>query len=57
MDQRLLEILACPLCKGKLQYDRKKLQLICNFDKLVYPIRENVPIMLPEQAAPLASQN
>ena len=57
MDQRLLEILACPLCKGKLQYDREQQRLVCNFDKLAYPIRENVPIMLPEQAKPLAPHN
>ena len=50
MDHSLLEILACPLCKGKLLYDAKARELICRIDKLAYPIREEIPVMLPEEA-------
>jgi len=50
MNKKLLEILACPLCKGKLHYDDGKQELICSFDKLAYPIRDEIPIMLPEEA-------
>ncbi|MGB6976304.1 MAG: Trm112 family protein [Gammaproteobacteria bacterium] len=50
MDKRLLEILACPLCKGKLQYHKETKELVCRFDKLAYPIRDNIPIMLEDQA-------
>jgi uncharacterized protein YbaR (Trm112 family) len=50
MDKRLLEILACPLCKGKLQYRKEKQELVCRFDKLAYPVRDDIPIMLEGQA-------
>ena len=48
MDKKLLEILVCPLCKGKLLY--KKPELICRFDRLAFPIRDNIPIMLEQEA-------
>lgn len=48
MDKQLLSILVCPLCKGKLIY--KKTELICRFDRLAYPIREGIPVMLEEEA-------
>jgi uncharacterized protein YbaR (Trm112 family) len=50
MDNRLLEILVCPLCKGKLEYDRAAQELICNADKLAYPIRDGIPVMLADEA-------
>ncbi|MCH9769928.1 MAG: Trm112 family protein [Gammaproteobacteria bacterium] len=56
MDTRLLEILACPACKGKLLYDAKARELICRFDKLAYPIRDNIPIMLTDEARHLTSE-
>lgn len=48
MDKRLLEILVCPLCKGKLLLKGK--ELICRFDRLAYPIREGIPVMLEQEA-------
>ena len=48
MDKRLLEILVCPLCKGKLLL--KKEELICRFDRLAYPINDGIPVMLEQQA-------
>jgi hypothetical protein len=50
MDKELLAMLVCPLCKGKLEYKRPQQELICRFDKLAYPIRDGVPVMLIEEA-------
>ena len=54
MDNAILAILACPICKGKLLYDPGKAELICRFDKLAYPIQDDVPVMLVDQARKLA---
>ncbi len=53
VDPRLLEILVCPLTKGPLRYDRERNELISEQAGLAYPIRDGVPIMLPEEARPL----
>lgn len=53
MESRLLQILVCPLCKGPLRHDRERHELICAADRLAYPIRDGVPIMLPEEAREL----
>ena len=50
MDKELLAMLVCPLCKGKLKYNREALELECRFDSLAYPIRDGIPVMLPEEA-------
>jgi uncharacterized protein YbaR (Trm112 family) len=50
MDKKLLEILVCPLCKGPLEYDRKKAELICKADRLAFPIRDDIPVMLEGEA-------
>ncbi len=50
MDHRLLEIVACPLCKGKLNFDKDHNELICKFDRLAYPIREGIPVLLEPEA-------
>ena len=50
MNADLLEILVCPLCKGKLKYDREKQELICRGDSLAYPVRDGIPIMWEDQA-------
>lgn len=49
MNKKLLEILACPTCKGPLLYREQKQELICRLDKIAYPIREGIPVMLPEE--------
>jgi len=49
----LTEILACPLCKSKLKYDQAGQQLICTFDRLAYPIRDNIPVLLADEAREL----
>ena len=53
VDPRLLEILVCPVTHGPLEYDRVKGELICCSARLAYPIRDGVPIMLPEEAREL----
>ena len=50
VDPKLLEILVCPLTKGPLEYDVEKQELISRQAKLAYPIRDGIPIMLPEEA-------
>ncbi len=50
MDYKLLEILACPICKGKLQYQKEQQELICQWDKLAYPITDGIPVMLEDRA-------
>lgn len=56
MDQKLLEILACPICKGKINFDKKNNELICTVDKLAYPIKENIPVMIVEEARTLTEE-
>jgi uncharacterized protein YbaR (Trm112 family) len=51
---RLLDILVCPICKGPLEHDKKAQELICNADKLAYPIRDGIPIMWADEARDLA---
>jgi uncharacterized protein YbaR (Trm112 family) len=53
IDPKLLEILVCPLTKGPLEYDAGRQELISRRAKLIYPIRDGIPIMLPEEARPL----
>ncbi|OGT57461.1 MAG: hypothetical protein A3F14_05335 [Gammaproteobacteria bacterium RIFCSPHIGHO2_12_FULL_43_28] len=50
MDKTLLEILACPLCKGDLHYDQSNQELICRFDRLAFPVMDDIPIMLEAKA-------
>ena len=54
VDPRLLEILVCPVTRGPLDYDRAKGELVSRGARLAYPIRDGVPIMLPEEARELA---
>lgn len=55
MDKRLLDILVCPLCKSQLQLDADNGELICKADRLAYPIRDDVPVMLVDEARTLSS--
>jgi uncharacterized protein YbaR (Trm112 family) len=53
VDAKLLEILVCPLTRTTLEYDAARQELISRAAKLAYPIRDGVPIMLPDEARPL----
>jgi uncharacterized protein YbaR (Trm112 family) len=55
MDKRLLDILVCPICKSSLQHDASNNELICSADKLAFPIREGIPVMLVAEARKLES--
>ena len=50
MDARLLDILVCPICKGPLVYRRAEGELICKADRLAYPVRDDIPVMLEGEA-------
>ena len=53
IDPRLLEVLVCPLTHGRLDYDRTRAELVSRSARLAYPIRDGVPVMLPEEAREL----
>lgn len=53
MDPKLLDILACPLCKSPLHYDRAGNELVCKADRLAYPVRDGIPILLEADARQL----
>lgn len=50
MDARLLDILVCPVCKANLEYRKTALELVCKPCKLAFPIRDDIPVMLEDQA-------
>lgn len=50
MDPKLLDILVCPLCKGPLVYLKDRQELVCKPDRLAFPIRDGIPVMLDEEA-------
>jgi len=50
VNRKMLEILVCPVCKGPLIYKKKQQELICKPDRLAYPIRDDIPVMLEEEA-------
>jgi uncharacterized protein YbaR (Trm112 family) len=54
LDPRLLEVLVCPVTRGPLVYDRARGELISKAARLAYPVRDGVPVMLPEEARALA---
>jgi uncharacterized protein YbaR (Trm112 family) len=53
MDKKLLDILVCPLCKGRVVYKPKAGELICKVDRLAFPIRDGIPVMLEQDARQL----
>ena len=53
LSKDLLEILACPQCKGKIVADENQDKLLCHACKLVYPVRDGIPVMLVDEALPL----
>ncbi|WP_397475240.1 Trm112 family protein [Pusillimonas sp.] len=55
MESHLLDILVCPICKSSLQYDRPAQELICKADKLAFPVRDGIPVMLENEARTLSA--
>lgn len=56
MDKYLLDILVDPITKGPLVYDKKNQELLSRVSRLAYPIRDGIPVMLPEEARELSSE-
>lgn len=56
MDRKLLDILVCPLCKGPLVFLKDKQELVCKGDRLAYPVRDGIPVMLEQEARILAAE-
>ena len=56
MDKKLLDILVCPSCKGPLIFDKQRSELVCKADRLAYPIRDNIPVMLEDEARQVAEE-
>ena len=54
MDARLLDILVCPICKGPLVYRKAQGELVCKPDRLAFPIRDDIPVMLEDEARKLS---
>ena len=56
MDPKLLDLLACPLCHGRLALSADKSELLCAHDLLAYPVRDGIPVMLAVEARPLSQE-
>ena len=56
MDPRLLDILVCPLCKSPLVYRKAEQELICKADRLAFAIKDDIPVMLADEARELSAQ-
>lgn len=54
MDDKLLDILACPVCTGPLRFSRAQQVVVCRADRLAYPVRDGIPVMLEDEARHLA---
>jgi uncharacterized protein YbaR (Trm112 family) len=56
MDARLLEILVCPICKGPLEHRREAVELVCKPCRLAYPVKDDIPVMLEDEARQLPAE-
>lgn len=56
VNTKLLQILVCPVCKGSLEYRRSQAELVCKPCRLAYPVREDIPVMLRDEARELPAQ-
>ncbi len=56
MNKALLDILVCPICKGKLQFKKSQKEFICPVDRLAFPVQDDIPVMLEVEARPLDAE-
>lgn len=56
MDPKLLEILVCPVCKGPLEFRKAQQEFICRHDRLAFPVRDGIPVMLEHEARVIAPE-
>lgn len=57
MDKKLLDILVCPICKGPLIFNKDAEELVCRPDRLAYPVRDGIPVMLEDEARQMSSED
>lgn len=57
MDKKLLDIIVCPVCKGRLDYEPENQRLVCRAERVAYPVRDGIPILLDDEAAPLSEDS
>jgi uncharacterized protein YbaR (Trm112 family) len=57
VDSKLLDLLVCPICKGPLAWVRESQELVCRADRLAFPVRDDVPVMLEDEARALAADD
>jgi uncharacterized protein YbaR (Trm112 family) len=57
VDDKLIDILACPVCKGPLTWLRESREFLCRADRLAYPLRDDIPVMLPDEARRLSASD
>ncbi|HUY04811.1 MAG TPA: Trm112 family protein [Rhodocyclaceae bacterium] len=57
MDARLLEILVCPVCKSPLDYRKARSELVCKACRLAYPVKDDIPVMLEDEARQLPAED
>lgn len=55
-DIKLLDVLACPVCKGKLVLGKDKTTMLCRYDRLAYPLKEGIPVLIESEATQLTSE-
>jgi uncharacterized protein YbaR (Trm112 family) len=56
MDPKLLEILVCPVCKGPLLWRKEAAELVCKADRLAFPVKDDIPVMLEDEARTLGPE-
>lgn len=56
LESKVLDIIACPCCKGKLIYDRTLNELVCRFDRLAFPIEDSIPVLIEDCARRLTNE-
>ncbi len=56
MDKKLLDILACPICKSTLIYKQEAEELLCKADRLAFPVKDGIPVMLADEARELSNE-
>jgi uncharacterized protein YbaR (Trm112 family) len=56
MDAKLLDLLVCPICKGPLRYKKAEQELICKPDRLAFPVKDGIPVMLEDEARKLSPE-
>jgi len=56
VDKKLLDILACPICKSTLIYKQEAEELLCKADRLAFPVRDGIPVMLADEARELSNE-